>query len=214
MTAYQIPRNSLAWLLAAQAAVIAPHIGRLPVWVTLVALACIGWRVMVYQGRWSYPGRWTRVLFVLVSVVCIPLSYHKIFGVEPWVAILVLAYVLKLLEMHHQRDAYIVVLLGYFVAMTEFLFDQSIGWSLYVFASVAMITAGLIGLNQTHTHLKPVLTLRTAFVLLGQSLPLMLVLFLLFPRLPPLWTVPMPADGRPTRSGRARRRPSRPRRSG
>lgn len=194
MTGYQIPRNSLAWLLAAQVAVIAPHVGRLPIWVTLVALACIGWRVMVYQGRWNYPGRWTKVLFVLVSVACIPLGYHRILGVEPWVAIMVLAYVLKLLEMHHQRDAYIVVLLGYFVAMTEFLFDQSIGWTLYVFGSVAMITAGLVGLNQTRTHLKPVLTLRTAFVLLGQSLPLMVVLFLLFPRLPPLWTVPMPAD--------------------
>ena len=140
MTGYQIPRNSLAWLLCAQAAVIAPHITRLPVWVTLVSAACIGWRVMVHQGRWNYPVRWTKVLFVVAGMAGIPHGYHSFFGVEPWVAMLVLAYVLKLLEMNHKRDAYVVILLGYFVAMTEFLFYQTIAWTLYTFGAVTMIT--------------------------------------------------------------------------
>lgn len=194
MTGYQIPRSSLAWLLAAQAVVIAPHIARLPVWVTLVCIACIGWCVMIYQGRWRYPGRWTRLVFVIAGVAGVPLQYHSFFGVEPWVAILIIAYALKLLEMHHKRDAYTVVLLGYFVAMTEFLFHQSIVWSLYTIVAVTLITAGLIGLNQTRSHQRPMVTLRTALILLAQSVPLMLVLFVLFPRIPPLWAVPLPGD--------------------
>lgn len=194
MTDYQIPRNSLAWLLAAQIAVIAPHVTRLPIWVTLVCAGCIGWRVMVYQGRWSYPGRWAKVAFVFAGAAAVPLGYKSFFGVKPWVAMLILAYVLKLLEMHHKRDAYIVILLGYFVAMTQFLFHQNILWTVYTFAATLMITAGLIGLNQTRTHRRPVLTLKTAAVLLAQSLPLMAVLFVMFPRLPPLWTVPMPGS--------------------
>lgn len=190
MNVFQIPRNSLAWLLVAQAAVILPHVTRLPVWVTAVSVLCIFWRVMVYQGRWRFPGRWTRVAFVFVGLVAVPLHYSTIVGVEPAIALLVVAYVLKLLEMHHKRDAYVVVLLGFFVAMTQFLFSQTIPWTAYVFGCVMMISAGLIGLNQTQTHTRPLLTLRRAGVLTAQSIPLMLVLFVLFPRIPPIWNVP------------------------
>ncbi|MEX2326211.1 MAG: DUF3488 domain-containing protein, partial [Pseudomonadales bacterium] len=194
MTGYQIPRNSLAWLLLAQAAVILPHVVRLPVWVTAVCIACIYWRVMVYNGRWRYPGRWTKVAFVLGGIIGVPVGYRTILGLEPAVAMLIIAYVLKLLEMQHKRDASVVVLLGYFVAMTQFLFFQTIPWSIYIFTAVLITTAGLVGLNQTTTHARPVMTFKTAGMILLQSVPLMIVLFVLFPRLPPLWNVPMPSQ--------------------
>ncbi len=190
MNVYQIPRNSLAWLLCAQIAVILPHVGRLPIWVTVVSAACIVWRVMVYRGHWRFPGKWVCGLLVVAGFLGVPIGYRTILGLEPAIALLVVAYVLKLLEMHRQRDAYVVILLGYFVAMCQFLFQQSIPWTIYVLASVMMISAGLIGLNQTQTHTRPLWTLRKAGALTAQSLPLMLVLFVLFPRIPPLWTVP------------------------
>lgn len=192
MTFYQIPRNSLAWMLASQVAVILPHVTRLPVWIVLVVIGCVGWRTMIYQGRWSYPGRWAKVGFVLTGLVGIPLGYKgRVYGLEPAVSLLVVAYVLKLLEMHLKRDAYIVILLGYFVATTEFLFFQTIPYTLYMLVTVAMITASLIGLNQTQTHVKPLKTFRLALILLGQALPLMLVMFVLFPRISPLWSIPL-----------------------
>jgi transglutaminase-like putative cysteine protease len=149
---------------------------------------------MVYQGRWSYPGRWVKVAFVSVGVVGIPMGFSKFYGLEPAIALLIVAFVLKLLEMHNKRDAYIVILLAYFVAITEFLFFQTIPYTIYMFGAVTMITAALIGLHQTKSHLKPIKTLKTAAVLLGQSVPLMIVLFVLFPRISPLWTVPLPTD--------------------
>lgn len=192
MTAFQIPRNSLAWLLAAQLAVIAPHVGRLPLWVTLMMLGCCCWRVMVYQGRWSYPGRWTKSLFVLTGLLALGFgSKGHIYGLESAVALLVIAFSLKLLEMQHKRDAYIVILLGYFVVITEFLFFQSIPYTLYMLGAVVLLTAALIGLNQTQSHRRPTQTLKLAATLLAQSLPMMLVLFVLFPRISPLWTLPL-----------------------
>ncbi|MBV1879344.1 MAG: DUF3488 and transglutaminase-like domain-containing protein [Pseudomonadales bacterium] len=191
VTGYEIPRNSLAWMLFAQVAVIAPHLVRLPWWIIMVCFACGFWRVMVYQGRWSYPPRWVKVCFVFSGLIGIPLGYSKIYALEPAIALLVIAFVLKLLEMHHKRDAYIVILLAYFVAITEFLFFQSIPYTLYMFATVVMITTALIGLHQTKSHMKPLQTFRTAVVLLAQSIPLMLVLFVLFPRIAPLWSVPL-----------------------
>ena len=194
MSQYQIPRNSLVWLLVAQAAVILPHVTRLPWWITLVCLACGLWRVMIYQGRWNYPGRWTKVMFVVFGIVGIPIGFQTMYGVEPAVALLIVAFVLKLLEMKDKRDAGIVVLLAYFVALTEFLFLQTIPVTLYMLFAVVTITTGLVGLNQTQSHLNPLLTFKTALMLLGQSIPLMLILFVLFPRISPLWTVPLQTD--------------------
>ena len=194
MTPYQIPRNSLAWMLAAQVAVILPHLFRIPPWVLMIAAACIFWRVMVFQGRWSYPGRWVKVLFVLTGFAAVPFSYGQIYGVEPAVSLLVVAFSLKLLEMVQKRDAYVVIMLAYFVCITEFLFEQSIPYTLYMFTCVLMITAALIGLNQTQSHLRPLRTLKTSAVLLVQAVPLMIVLFVLFPRISPLWSVPLPND--------------------
>jgi transglutaminase-like putative cysteine protease len=191
---YQIPRNSLVWLLVAQAAVILPHVTRLPWWITLVCLVCGLWRVMIYQGRWNYPGRWTKVMFVVFGIVGIPIGFQTMYGVEPAVALLIVAFVLKLLEMKDKRDAGIVVLLAYFVALTEFLFLQAIPVTLYMLFAVVTITTGLVGLNQTQSHLNPLLTFKTALMLLGQSIPLMLILFVLFPRISPLWTVPLQTD--------------------
>jgi protein-glutamine gamma-glutamyltransferase len=194
MTGFQIPRNSLVWMLVAQASVIAPHFSRLPYWTIALCFGCVLWRVMVYQGRWSYPRTWVKVFFVILGIVGLALGYGTFLGLDPWVGLLVVMFVLKLLEMHHKKDAYIVILLGYFIALTQFLYDQSIPSTVYIYLSVTLITASLIGVNQTRTHLKPIQTFKKATVLLLQSVPLMVVLFILFPRITPLWTVPLQTD--------------------
>lgn len=192
---YQIPRNALVLLLTAQAMVILPHVLRLPAWVTLLCVGCGLWRVMVFKGRWSYPGRWVKAAFVLGGFFAIGVGYGTLLGLEPWVGMLIVAFVLKLLEMYQQRDAYTVVVLAYFVALTEFLFEQTIPFAIYIYICVIVITAALIAMNQRSADsVSPVQTVKKASVLLGQSLPLMVVLFILFPRIGPLWTVPLPSD--------------------
>lgn len=181
-------------MLAAQALVILPHIARLPIWLTLLCLGCGFWRIMVFRGRWSFPGKWIKTLFVVGGFLGVGFGYGTLLGLEPWVGILIVAFVLKLLEMHQKRDAYTVIVLGYFVALTEFLFEQSIPYTLYMFLCVTLITAALIGLNQTRFNVKPWQTIHKAFGMLLQSIPLMLVLFILFPRISPLWTVPLQSD--------------------
>ncbi len=132
MSEFQIPRNSLAWLLSAQVMVIAPHVTRLTAWILVVCVACGFWRIMVYYGFWTYPRRWVKVLFVIVGLVGVPIGYGSIIGLEPAVGLLVVAFVLKLLEMQHKRDAFVVICLAYFVSITEFLFDQTIPITIYM----------------------------------------------------------------------------------
>lgn len=187
-----IARHALGWLLAAQVALIAPHLRRLPVWVALAWLLCAIWRIGVFQGRWSLPGRWPKVLLIAVGLAGIRFSYGTWIGLEPTVALLIVGFSFKLVEAATRRDAYLLLFLGYFVALTEFLFEQGLGTVLYMLAPLLLLTCALIALQQSEPLRFDAQPLRKAAAMSAQALPLMLVLFLVFPRLAPLWQVPLP----------------------
>ncbi len=118
------------------------------------------------------------------------------FSLETATGLLIVAFALKLVEMKSRRDAYLVIHLCYFIVAAEFLFDQSIGIALYGVLSMVIVTAAMVGLHQLHTRVRVSTSLRTAAVLVMQAVPLMLVLFLFFPRVAPLWSVPLPGGAR------------------
>ncbi|MEH6650102.1 MAG: DUF3488 and DUF4129 domain-containing transglutaminase family protein [Motiliproteus sp.] len=186
---YQIPRNSLFWLLASMFAAIVPHAGRLPLWLLLVCLLCGCWRLMVYRGRWSLPGMLVRAVLVLSGFAAVYGHYGTLLGPEAGSALLVLGFCFKLMETHQPRDAFIVVVLGYFVVATSFFFDQYLVSAAYMGLVCIMITAALLGLNQSPLHTHPRRTLMISLRLLGQSVPLMVVLFVLVPRIGPVWSL-------------------------
>ncbi len=193
---YQIPRNSLALLMIAQAFVVLPHAVHISPWIVAVGLFCGCWRWMVFQGRWDYPQRWVKVLLVIASVIGVGVSGKNLFSLETATGLLIVAFALKLVEMKSRRDAYLVIHLCYFIIAAEFLFDQSIGITLYGCLAMVIVTAAMVGLHQLHTRVRASTSLRTATVLVMQAVPLMLVLFLFFPRVAPLWSVPLPAGAR------------------
>ena len=186
---FLLPRNGLIWLLAAMFCAIVPHIGRLPLWVTLVCLLCGVWRVMVYRGRWDLPNRWIRSLLVFSGGAAVFGHYGTLAGPEAGSALLILGFCFKLMETHQLRDAFIVVILGYFVIAVSFFFDQSMLIAAYMALVSVLVTAALLGLNQSPLHTRPKRTLKASLYLLGHSLPIMLVLFVLVPRLGPIWSL-------------------------
>lgn len=187
----QIPRNALVWIIISMFALVAPHAGRLPYWVLALYVLAALWRIMVYRGRWSFPGRWEKVLLTLGGFTGILVSYGNLLGLEPTVGLLLTAFALKLVEAAHRKDAYVLLFLAYFICITEFLFSQDILLVLYCFICVVLVTTALIALHQPGLHSFNHRTIRHSLVMLGQALPLMVVLFFLFPRIGPLWTVPI-----------------------
>ncbi len=190
--AYQIPRNSLALLMIAQAVVVLPHAAQLSPWVIAVGLFCGYWRMRVYQGRWDYPQRWVKAVLVLGSVAGVIGSGISAISLEAATSLLILGLALKLIEMKSRRDAYLVIFLSYFVIATEFLFDQAMSVAVYEIGATIVVTAAMVGMNQLHTRVRPLVSLRLAASLVLQALPLTIVLFLFFPRIAPLWTIPLP----------------------
>ena len=187
-------QRNIPWLLLALAWIIAPHIAHLPLWVTLLSMAMGIWRWVVAQRGSALPNKWLLLALAGTAGVGVLLTYHTITGRDAGVALLIVMLSLKLMEMRSVRDGIVMIFLGYFLVITNFLYSQSIPMGLYMLVAVLVITATLIGLNQPLTPLATKPKLRLAAVLLGQGLPVMIVLFVFFPRVQsPLWGTPDPA---------------------
>lgn len=195
MSAQQaIPRNGLIWLLVAQVLVIVPHLGHLPLWITALWLACATWRIQIFRMRARYPNGWIKATLMLGTGFGVYLSRGSLVGLEAGVVLLIAAFILKLLEMRSRRDGLVLVFLGFFAVVTSYLFGDSLVAGAYSLLPVIALLAAMIGLQQSRLASRPWPTLRLAGSLLLQALPIMLVLFVLFPRLSPLWSLPQPKD--------------------
>lgn len=189
-----IPRNGLIWLLVAQVLVILPHLGHLPLWIIGLWLACASWRVQIFRMRARYPRGWIKALMMIGVGGGVYLSRGSLIGLDSGVVLLIAAFILKLVEMRSRRDAWVLIFLGFFAVTTSYLFNDSLPAGLYSLLPVIALLAAMIGLQQSSTDTHPWPTLRLAGSLLLQAVPLMLVLFVLFPRMGPLWSLPQPED--------------------
>ncbi|HEY5290719.1 MAG TPA: DUF3488 and transglutaminase-like domain-containing protein [Burkholderiales bacterium] len=190
--ATQLQLRHLFWLLAGLALVAGPHMPRLPWWLNLIALIVLAWRVYLGLGERALPRPWLLTLFVIGGVFGVYLTYRTIFGRDSGVALLVLFLSLKLLELRNPRDAMVLILLAYFLALTNFFYSQTLPTAGLMLASVLVNTASLVHFAAPGRALRA--NLKTAGVLLAQAGPVMLILFFLFPRVQgPLWGLPQDA---------------------
>ncbi|MFZ6048554.1 DUF3488 and DUF4129 domain-containing transglutaminase family protein [Pseudomonas sp. CR3202] len=189
-----ITRIGLTWLLVAQVLVILPHLLHLPLWIIAMWLGCAGWRIQIFRMRAQYPGALVKAALILAVALGVILSRGTLVGLEAAVVLLVAVFILKLVELRSQRDALVLVLLGFFTQVTAYLFNDSMLAALYSLLPLCALLAALVGLQQSRFAERPLVPLKAAGTLLLQAVPLMLLLFLFFPRLGPLWSLPLPND--------------------
>lgn len=189
------PRD-LGWCVAAVTLALAPHALRLPPLLPLGFLACVAWRMLGAVGRVPLPERSRPVLFWLLQVIALAAfalvyaSFQGKLGRDAGVAMLTAMAGLKLLELRAARDYYVVCLLTYFLVVTNFFFSQAIPTALYLLAVTGLTTSALVRVNSPPS-LKGTRCARLGMLMVLESLPMMAVCFVLFPRLPgPLWGVP------------------------
>lgn len=189
MAASPIDRRTLPWLLATAAATVAPHLLVYPGWLVALVGLLMAWRAwLIWRGA-PEPSRWLMFLLVLLVTGAIVAEYRNIFGQEPGVALLIAFMPLKLLELRRPRDGFVVVMLAYFLLLTHYFDDDGILVGAWMLAALTITTATLIQLQAPDGAIVP--RLRLAGSMLLQSLPLMAVLFVLFPRIDgPLWGLP------------------------
>jgi len=180
----------LHWTIAIVAGATLPHWPLLPFWVPLLLGVAIAWRLAIAALEWPVPIRTLRLLLALAAFCIVLFSYRTINGVEAGSALLVVMIALKVLESKGRRDQLVLIMLSYFLLFASLLTARGPFTAVYLLLLVWLTTVGLVQLSRRG----PLLRLRSTGALAGrlllQSLPLMLALFVLFPRLPgPLWAV-------------------------
>ncbi len=165
-----------------------PHAWHLPLSVTAGFFLPAGIRLLLWPDPRPGPPRLLRLLLVAAAVGLVVhqagLTDSRRFGVS----LLVLMAGLKLLETGSRRDLFTLAFLGFFVLVTQFLFSTDALLTLGVLVLATGWVALLALAHQTPGRESPTRALRTALGLMAGSLPVMALLFFLFPRLEgPLW---------------------------
>ncbi|MEI6802877.1 MAG: DUF3488 and transglutaminase-like domain-containing protein [Burkholderiales bacterium] len=196
-----LPRDArdTVFLLGVIAWVIAPQVANLPWWCSAMAAAILLWRATLAVRSLPLPSRWWLLALLVLAAALTFYSHRTLLGRDAGVTLIVLLLALKTLELRAQRDAFVVFFLGFFTLLSNFFFSQSL---LTAFAMLVGLLGLLTALVNSHMPVGRPPLLRAArmagaMVLLGA--PVMVVLFVLFPRLAPLWG--LPSDALRGRSG-------------
>lgn len=181
----------LLWLSLLIGIASLPHWHGVQRWVLMVLAGTVAWRLAASWWHWPLPGRLVRGSLTLAGTFAVVFFYRRISGLDAGSALLILMLALKLLETRSARDRSIVILIAWFVLFASFLREQSVAAIPALLAGVVVGTLALLQSTRAHAILPATSAAALAGRLLGQAVPLALILFLLFPRLPgPFWALP------------------------
>ncbi len=182
-------------LIAIQAVVLFPLWFEIPSWITAATIGLLIVKYLTYKFNIKLPS-WFLLIFVFSAFIGIFAYFRTISGRDAGVGLICLMYGFKLLESKSYRDATLMLFISFFIMVMAFLFNQSIAMGLYLLLAMLAILSGIVALNSINgikglRHLS-----KLSGVALLQAIPIMLVLFFLFPRLPgPLWAMPDKSQG-------------------
>ena len=170
----RIPSHRLL-LLVSITFILAPHVQRIPFWLTIFCFLLILWRGLFELGRAPDIPRWLKIVLTVVGTIAVSVSFHTLMGREAGSSLLLMMLCLKLAEMKSQRDVFQCMFLGYFIVVVGFLFSQSIWMGIYMALVIVLITACLIAYTH-HAARGPSLAISNYLTLSGkllmQALPL------------------------------------------
>ena len=112
----------------------APLFGRMAAWVVALFFATCATRLLMNRPGARLPSLPMKVVLFGAGTGGIALTYGTAVGIEPGFSIVLLLVSLKLLETNTVRDFQVVALLGYFLALCDLFFTQSLSVWLYVAA--------------------------------------------------------------------------------
>jgi transglutaminase-like putative cysteine protease len=164
----------------------------MPYWLSAVGLSCVGWRLLIHAGHWPFPPGWVKGLLVVAVCVGIALQYRTL-SLDVYAALLSAGLSLKVLEVYHSRGAQGLLNIAVLALMTHLLYQQGFIATLLSILQAGLIIAAINAVNTDPRLLaeRPLRPLRHGLITLGLSAPLLAFLFIVMPRLPPLWSMPL-----------------------
>ncbi|WP_108445471.1 DUF3488 and transglutaminase-like domain-containing protein [Halomonas denitrificans] len=183
----RLERGLLRELFIGQCLVLALHLAWMPAWLAALALAVAGYRGWQWRRGLPRVGVVTRLAAVGGLVLALRWEYGTLGSIDGLIGLLLGVYLLKLLETQDRRDARVVVMIGLIATVVAFLHDQGVPMAAGALLALAWLLQSLVRLAGGRDRRQ---AWREAAWLLALSAPLMALLFVAFPRLGPLWSMP------------------------
>ena len=196
-----LPRDArdTLFLLGVIAWVIVPQGAHLPLWASALAALLLLWRSVLAWTARPLPPPWLLLGVLTLAVGATLLTYRTILGRDAGVALIVLLLALKTLEIRARRDALVIFFLGFFTMLSNFFFSQSLPTAAAMLIALLGLLAALVNAHLPVGRPPLMQSIKTAGTMALLGAPIMLALFVLFPRVAPLWN--MPSDTPSGRSG-------------
>jgi len=174
-------RQSLP-IITALITAMAPHAPGLPLWINLWCLGFWGYMLLRMKTNWPIPGRILCHTLTLLGILGLLATFQAQIGGDAFVGLLALMAAIKPFEMPTHRHRMITILLTYFIIITSLFRSDSLFILVYMLFSVFVTTTALIRINTPAGNIRQ--SARLAFLIQAGAFPMVLLLFLVFPRLP------------------------------
>jgi transglutaminase-like putative cysteine protease len=184
-------RLAVMLCLAGYGGAVVLNIHHLAWWATLLSLVTAAWRARAAWSTRSLPGRMQRLILVVLLTVAVLVSFRSLNGVAAGATLLTAMIAAKLLETRRARDWYIVIGASLFLLTAACLDRQQLWRMPLIAAELWLLMTALRAVGSGTGYVTVPSLLRSSARALGLALPLALVLFLFFPRLPgAFWALP------------------------
>jgi len=188
---YPTPAAALARRRAAvhtsRAAWRAPALlGALASWVPFLFLFALLLKFWMEPRGYRLRSTSLKLILAALTLGAIFLSYDTLKGIEPAVSLLAVLVSLKILEAHTAREFQVMVMMAWVLCLCGFLLSQDLAIAFCLFVAFALLIAALVQFHRPATAGSPGafwLPLATTLKLLAQAAPVVVLLFLLFPRI-------------------------------
>lgn len=190
-----MPRQPVRPLILALAVAMVPLVFQLPWWSVAWCAASWGYLLVQESRGWRSPSRGLRLAIFVLGLAAVLISAGLRFDGGDFIALLAVTAGSKTLEIRSQRDSMVTVFLAYFLTITSLFVFENLAMTLYLFVSVWTTTGVMIHVNDPNGAIGR--QMRLAARLLLTAVPIMALMFLLFPRLSgSYWGSPWIRDSR------------------
>ena len=186
-----LSQHPISWVVLSLSLVITPHLSRFPIWSIFLIFILFIWRLICISRPGWLPPKWLLLIITIFSSVGLFLHFGSLFGKTAGSVLLSILLAVKLHESQSKRDYMLLIALSFFIIVTNFLFSQSIPTVIFMVCIVIVLIMSMISINQNDAEISHLHKLKLSIKLFSQALPLMLIMFVLFPRISgPLWKLP------------------------
>jgi transglutaminase-like putative cysteine protease len=157
--------------------------GSLATWVPCLFLLALAMKFWMEPKGYRLRFATLKLILAAVALAAIFFSYGSLKGVAPGVSLLVVLMSLKILEAHTAREFQVMVMMAWVLCLCGFFLSQDFAIALCLLAAFALLLVALIQFHRGSSPGSFWSPLSATCKLLAQAVPLVVLLFLLFPRI-------------------------------